>query len=305
MYNLNDLVEEKDLFSPNLINIQDGKEVENEHLYTYWSGFMNGKHIYVTKDKNGEIEFLSIMNDFDVKSFIAVNDGSSRTTEKKSFLSKIDFNSDEEAVGELSDDYIVTEDTKSYPMNITHPGDYFLSSNITSFYEETSIFSYYSRCTHYRQIDVAIAYDTTFCNYCGGPNKARKKIFEIINFASNRFRQQGLCIKVRLSALEGHCNVNTDPYLRMRHHNSGCGGNGLLQDFTSFWHYNRKHIPRDASHLFVGREFQDRKIGCAGIGKCFKDIFIDFDLFNKFIITQVPYVVVLMELMIYLTIKIL
>ena len=275
VYNLNELKEEKDLLSPNLINIQDGKEVENKRLYTYWSGFINGKHVFIMKDENGDIEFLSIMNDFHVNSFTKHS-----SSGEASFLSKLE--SDDEDMVDLSNDYVTTDDTESYPLNMTRHA--YLPSNISSFYEDTSIFSYYSRCTYYRRIDVAIAYDSSFCSLYGGHNKAAKKVLNIVSLASNRYRQQGLCLKLRVSALEGHCDVNTDPYVQMRHQQSGCAGyDALLQvnfvytfsdfsshifpkDFTSYWHYNRKQIPRDAAHLFVGKQFQDAKIGCAGIG---------------------------------------
>jgi len=84
--------------------------------------------------------------------------------------------------------------------------------------------------------------------------------------ASGKY-QQSLCISLKISALEGHCNYNQDPYRKMRHQYSGCSyQKGLLQDFTKHWRYNKKNIKRDAAHLFVGQKFIDGTIGCAGIG---------------------------------------
>merc|ERR1712232_559281 len=171
----------------------------------------------------------------------------------------------ERSMFSMGGDYIITSDTHPSVLEILNNTENITDANEEIEMEDSSVFSTFG-CNNYRVLKVAIVYDYSFCFWSGGPTQAWNKISKIVSMASGKY-QQSLCISLKISALEGHCNYNQDPYRKMRHQYSGCSyQKGLLQDFTKHWRYNKKNIKRDAAHLFVGQKFIDGTIGCAGIG---------------------------------------
>ena len=122
-----------------------------------------------------------------------------------------------------------------------------------------------NKCSSFRQIDVAIVYDSSFCALVGSAEAAFNRIQNIIGIASLKYEQPGMCVSLRLSALEGQCDSATDPYKGMSSV-SGCEGQGLLYEFKDYWELNRSPITRDTAHLFTARKMTDGLIGCAFIG---------------------------------------
>lgn len=125
-----------------------------------------------------------------------------------------------------------------------------------------------SACTTWSKIQVAIVYDSTFCASFGDEAGADAKVQEVVALASERYQQDGLCVKLEISDLEGWCDASSDPYKPLRDTNqSGCGGTGGLNDFKDYFNANRQDVIRDVAHLFVGGgEFSDPAIGCAFTG---------------------------------------
>mmetsp|Transcript_13782 Transcript_13782/g.22820 ORF Transcript_13782/g.22820 Transcript_13782/m.22820 type:complete len:736 (+) Transcript_13782:43-2250(+) len=122
-------------------------------------------------------------------------------------------------------------------------------------------------CSAFRIIDVAIAYESSFCSAMGGSENANAAVQQIVSRASVVY-QRNLCTKIQISHMEGFCTAASDPYREgVMLNNSGCSGGGLLGFFSNFWSVRRESIRRDAAHLFSGTGLEcanDRcVIGCA------------------------------------------
>lgn len=112
-------------------------------------------------------------------------------------------------------------------------------------------------CSSYKVVEVAIAYDSSFCSQLarGSPATARSMVEEAVARAALLFEE--ICIRVRLSHLEGYCSADQDPYrAAMATNNIGCSrGRGALQVFQDIWQNSRTNINRDTAHLFYGTNF--------------------------------------------------
>jgi len=126
-----------------------------------------------------------------------------------------------------------------------------------------------SPCTSYKELEVAIAYDSSFCSDLGSSSNADEKVMSLITAVSDKYRQDGVCVEVVISHLEGHCDSNNDPYKEFVSMNlSGCGNVGLLTMVKNYWMENKSDIHRDAVLFFsgTGLECTDEDtcmIGCA------------------------------------------
>lgn len=112
-------------------------------------------------------------------------------------------------------------------------------------------------CSSYKVVEVAIAYDSSFCWLVAGgsPDRARSVVEEAVARATLLYEE--ICIHVRLSHLEGYCTASQDPYRAViATNNIGCESQrGALQVFQDFWQSSRSSISRDTAHLFFGAEF--------------------------------------------------
>jgi hypothetical protein len=129
-------------------------------------------------------------------------------------------------------------------------------------------------CTTFLELEVAIGYDSTFCNAFGGKSQSDSRVEAIVAAASALYEKPGMCIKLRLTDIEGYCDEDEDEWRDMiRLENSGCERNtyGSLQAFRDFWNEKRGSVQRDAAHLFSGTGFECGNdgfctIGCASVG---------------------------------------
>jgi len=120
-----------------------------------------------------------------------------------------------------------------------------------------------SGCGSLRVIDLAIAYDSSFCREAGGANNANAIAQQIVARASSIY-QSNLCTKIQITHMEGFCDPSTDPYRAgTASRQSGCSGDGLLRWFTNYFNTNRSSVNRDTAHLFTGTSFESRIVGCA------------------------------------------
>lgn len=128
-------------------------------------------------------------------------------------------------------------------------------------------------CLSYRQIDLAVAYDSSFCADFGGSKDASdKEVFSIVSMVSSKYQQEGLCIKVKLSHLEGYCSPHTDPYkMYVDTKTPGCYhnnlGEGVLGGLRKIWVDERTQVHRDVVQLFIG-ETVDSSENCVKYGSC-------------------------------------
>jgi len=254
-------LDEVNILSSSFSATLDGKKANVSCEHSYWSGrdIDGDAFLFMSKDEFGNVDYVNIAEVETQNSFTASDDHPGL------FEPVIYDNVHEKSMFSMDEDYIITPHTHPSVLEILN-----YTENMTDIYddieieEEEGVFTTFG-CNNYKVLEIAIVYDSTFCSWTGGPTQAWNKISSIVSMASGKF-QQDLCISLKISALEGHCNYSQDPYRKMRHQYSGCAYKGLLQDFTKYWHFNRKHIKRDAAHLFVGKKFTDGMIGCAGIG---------------------------------------
>lgn len=126
--------------------------------------------------------------------------------------------------------------------------------NYTNITQEESFISDTNGCTSFRTIELAVAYESSFCaSNQNDASNSDTSVMYIIAGISQKYQQESLCVKVELSHLEGHCDSGTDPYKEMVAINSsGCSSYGLLDMFQDFWERERKEVHRDSAHLFSG-----------------------------------------------------
>ena len=241
-YDFNGL-EEIDIISERFSATIDGKETNVTSEKSFYSGAdTDGEFLFMSKDGYGTIDYINI-----------ADQSMTTSMEYPGMLEEVVRDDvKQKTMFSMGQDYIITPDTDprtiallNNPANVTDDNEEIEDSAFTTF-----------GCGYYKVIELAIVYDATFCSWTGGASNAWNKITQIVSMASAKF-QQDLCVSIKISALEGHCNYSLDPYRKMRTQYSGCAHKGLLQDFTKYWHYNRKDIPRDAAHLFVGKQFTD------------------------------------------------
>ncbi|KAL3938791.1 MAG: hypothetical protein SGBAC_006377, partial [Bacillariaceae sp.] len=113
-------------------------------------------------------------------------------------------------------------------------------------------------CSSYKVVEVAIAYDSSFCSRVAGGSSdtARSVVEETVARAALLFEE--ICIRVRLSYLEGCCDPSQDPYRKVTAgtFNNACGSDqGALRAFRDMWEDSRTHVKRDTAHLFHGTNF--------------------------------------------------
>ena len=70
-------------------------------------------------------------------------------------------------------------------------------------------------CSSYRQVELAIAFDSSFCNHFGGSRSALDEVRRIVAFASTSwYRKGGLCLDLLIRRIEGECDASTGIYNR-------------------------------------------------------------------------------------------
>lgn len=156
-------------------------------------------------------------------------------------------------------------------------------------------------CFSYKEIEIAVAFDTSFCVEHGGSQRATNEIQRILSGISIRYQQNGLCAYIKATHIEGYCTIASDPYKSMIASNlSGCGSIGLLDKFQvcrfcdgcchaklfsfllliyisyvtclyiysyvnilqDYWNMFRRTIRRDTAHMFSGTGLECDGDGC-------------------------------------------
>lgn len=129
---------------------------------------------------------------------------------------------------------------------------------------------------HY--LEVAIAYDHTFCNLFSGEALIANAVIQAMVDESNVAWTRDTCVEVVLVHLESNCQRSTDPYRNFNNFPSfrpcsvtrfpePCStGEFLLYSFTTFWNTNRPAVQRDAAYLVTGFRDGTSTAGIAFIG---------------------------------------
>ena len=124
-------------------------------------------------------------------------------------------------------------------------------------------------CPGFRVIELAVAYDSTFCADVGGTEQlANSAVERIVADVSLIYQQVGLCLKVEIAAIDGFCNPAVDPYASIINFSVS----GITSEFMRFITNDpvRSSIPRDTFHLFYGG-----KPGFGSIGFAYLDVLCD------------------------------
>ena len=122
-------------------------------------------------------------------------------------------------------------------------------------------------CTSFHTIEVAIAYESRFCEFYGGEQAANQVVALTVAEASLKFERPGICTKLVVSHLEGYCDASRDPYRDIfQSGRSVCkqdDNNNIMKLFKEYWEDNRAQVQRDVAHLFHGYNHASGTVGCA------------------------------------------
>jgi len=236
-YSLDNL-EEFSVLSPDIVVMSDDSELTSDNIQvaSHWIGNDGTAKIFVAKDENGHINLIDIFDGENVTTLVA-----NITTGEYEELSR----------DEGFNKTIVIDTDQENPDGIDL--DFSLDNNI---------FVAQQGCGNLRTIQLAVAVTSSFCSWAGGQQAAVNKVQTIVAQASNKYRQQGVCLTLQLSGMDMRCNLSQDIYNNMATSKSGCFGSGLLQDFQNYWQKNNRAVPRDTAHLFTAKKF-DGPVGCS------------------------------------------
>ena len=132
-------------------------------------------------------------------------------------------------------------------------------------------------CKCKKQIQLAVAFESSFCTALHGKSNAEDEVVEIVAAVSQKYGQLGVCASVKISHIEGHCTALADPYRAfVKANKSGCEGYGLLDKFQTYWESHRRFVFRDTAHLFTGTGLECERgggcvIGCAFVSSVCSD----------------------------------
>lgn len=119
-------------------------------------------------------------------------------------------------------------------------------------------------CVEYREIEVALAIDSSFCEGVGGPDAVGPMINSIMARVAVEFEAPGLCFTAVISHLEEFCVPATDPYREAILENDVTN---LITFFRDFWNENRQKVNRDVAELITGTGLECRENGNCVIGQ--------------------------------------
>jgi len=262
------------ILKPDFYGSIDGNKISYPIPSSLWKNTKDDDNeVILGTNRKGQLEFIELYDGEQSTTIISIttaiysrniNSGVHRSmnTAFTSFQNMTGFNAKNMSYSMTYTDTVITPTAYSSSMNeeIDFQGTYYLHETFDKLLQGNS-------CGWYRQIGVGIAFDSSFCALVGGASNAMNKIQNIIGLTSMKYRQAGLCTTLQISAIEGHCDPDNDPYRKMSSL-SGCSTRhqGLLYDFSKLWVKNRTFVPRDVAHLFVGRNFKDDYTGCSYIG---------------------------------------
>lgn len=206
----------------------------------------SGETVLVGK-KDGEVQSVNIfMDGSEFAAMEALADGSLASIRSEDFdMDKLR----EFTLGDIETEYIETEFIEGEEQDY-HVG---LSQNDGGRSLQVAGF-----CTSYKEVELAIAYDSTFCSAVAGndENVARSVVEQAVARAWALY--EPICVRVKVTHLEGFCDPSKDPYVevvRNAYHIGCSGGGGALQNFQSMWEKSRRDVRRDTAHFFIGKGY--------------------------------------------------
>jgi hypothetical protein len=130
----------------------------------------------------------------------------------------------------------------------------------------------------YKVIEIAVHYDSSFCQAAGGnPRLAQRKVEEVLRFTSLKYQVSPICAIIKLVFVDGWCEPASDPFLRSTSGGVEIDAESLSSNYSVF--FQQKDIfdaaarvatvERDVALFFTAQRFQDSVVGIAyGGGLC-------------------------------------
>jgi len=253
-------IDEQEYFLDNLIPM-DLLDPEMHYMFEDEEKQLPPVNIF-TKDERYESIMLSKDRDENIRSITIFNkkDGSSIDFKPiaSTYFAKV--RTDDANVEGIAKKYHLSEGRKG------KSNPFLKISNLRAKMEEDESF-----CVFRKVIQIALAYDSSFCEEAGGETEAWDEMFRIIGGVTQKYGQIGVCASFKVTWVEGFCKEARDPYRPMiRRNKSGCNGFGLLDEFQSMWQIRRLYVFRDTAHLFSGTGLECNPtngcvVGCAYI----------------------------------------
>lgn len=234
------------VLAPDFKSFVDGEEVVYSAQSSLWSVTdSNGASIMLMLDEAGDVAFIQLQDGSQETSLFPMH-GSEYGPGAMVAISANDYEDhifpfDEDEGEQIDDSGYDDPDAE----NILVPSHRVLQS-----------------CNTMKAMDVAIAYDSSFCKQYGGTAAgAQSRIEAIIAMTSKYYEVNGLCTKLRISYVEGSCDPAKDQY------KEDVSKSNLLDLFRRRWSplYRESQPRRAVAALFSGTDYtpNSNKLGDA------------------------------------------
>ena len=212
-----------------------------------WKKEVNGTLILAVKDGRDRIEHISIFDGDDREDIVAIHAKNNPQPDQPILYTTISMSDyDDEKIDFLAKNH---KDAFKYFTTRSRPTtDEFAKSAFVDSSQKSD------HCTSFKIIEVAIAYDSTLCeSFDYDKDSTDRHVQALVGLASKFY--EPMCLKLKISYIEGYCSTSNDPFERMVRSES------ILERFTASWRSNRDSVPRDVAHLLTGSNFEKGVLG--------------------------------------------
>jgi hypothetical protein len=162
-----------------------------------WRGTDNGASILLVKDENNEVSYIHIQDDQSEAMIVSSDVPGTKRSEMMVTIAAEDY--DYEAMNKIFYDHAEGQD-----------GDRALAN--AGFDDTSTGRELQPTCSSLRVIEIAIAYDSSFCTKYEDASAAQSQVEAIVALASQQYEVPGLCTTLQISKIEGYCDPSTDVY---------------------------------------------------------------------------------------------
>lgn len=101
-----------------------------------------------------------------------------------------------------------------------------------------------------RALEIAVAFDHTFCQDYGSIEEADSAIYVMMSDIRGAFRKR-TCLQLQVVHIEGECDSDADPFRKL-HRFTRNKTKKILKVMTKFWRKKRKVVHRDLTMFYTG-----------------------------------------------------
>jgi hypothetical protein len=208
-----------------------------------WSGTDNGASIILVKDENNEVSYIHIQDEQSETMIVSLDVPGTKRSETMVTITPDDF--DYEAMNKIFH-YDHSEEQDDGDRRALTTAD--LDDPSTGRALQVA-------CSSFRVIEIAIAYDSSFCAQYRSASAAQSQVEAIVALASQRYEVPGLCTTLKISTIDGYCDASKDIYRNVIRNNN------LFNIFKNHWNANEEDRPRgDVVHFFSGTDFSSNSV---------------------------------------------